>query len=137
MNDSFEDSTSKSIRDLLSIYNLQPGYATAPSSTPILQLLNIVTRESLLLDYDSIYQDLNQELIKFTHSNSTSTLDLLIPKPSEDNKIIVPGVGKVFIKFGTVEEAARAASELAGRIFDGHTCIVSFYPPEKFDKKIF
>lgn len=125
-----DDSKDSYFRDLLSIYNLQPGYATAPSSTPILQLLNIVTRESLLIDYDSIYQDLSQELSKYS-----SSIDLIIPKPQE--KVLVPGVGKVFVKFGSVEEAARAASELAGRIFDGHTCIVSFYPPEKFDKKLY
>ena len=120
----------------MSIYNIQPGYATSPSSTQILQLLNIVTRESLLLDYESIYQDLYQELLKnSTTPTESSSIDLIIPKPSEKN--LIPGVGKVFVKFGTIEEAARAASELAGRIFDGHTCIVSFYPPEKFDKKIF
>lgn len=125
-----DDSKDSYLRDLLSIYNFQPGYATAPSSTPILQLLNIVARESLLLDYDSIYQDLSQELSKYSPS-----IDLIIPKPQE--KVLVPGVGKVFVKFESVEEAARAASELAGRIFDGHTCIVSFYPPEKFDKKLY
>jgi splicing factor U2AF 65 kDa subunit len=129
--DLMESDENQSLRDLLSIYNLQPGFSTAPSSTPILQLLNIVTKEGLLLDYDSIYQDLNQELTKY----SNSAIDLVIPKPAD--KTLIPGVGKVFVKFGTVEEAARAASELAGRIFDGHTCIVSFYPPEKFDKKLY
>ena len=123
----------QSLRDLLSVYNLQPGYATAPSSTPILQLLNIVTRESLLLDYDAIHQDLHQELLKYS---STPSIELIIPKPMEGN-LLVPGVGKVFVKFERIEDAAKAAGELAGRIFDGHTCIVSFYSPEKFEKRLF
>lgn len=118
------------LRNLLSVYNLQPGYATSPSSTQILQLLNIVTKQSLETDYDAIYEDIRNELIKFDDS---SKFDLIIPKPGDN----VPGVGKVFVKFGTVESAARAASELAGRIFDGHTCIVSFFPIEKFEKRIF
>lgn len=128
-----EDSSASQLRNLLSVYNLQPGYATAPSSTPILQLLNIVTRESLQADYDAIFEDIRTELSKF----STTEMQLIIPKPSDSDYQSVPGVGKVFVKFGTVEEAAKAASELAGRIFDGHTCIVSFFPPEKFEKRLF
>ena len=50
---------------------------------------------------------------------------------------MIPGVGKVFVKYGRIEDAAKSASDLAGRIFDGHTCIVSFYPPEKYDKRLF
>ena len=129
--DNFKDI--RDIRDILSIYNLKPGYATAPTSTPILQLLNIVTRETLLLDYDSILTDLITELQKYG-----TVLDLVVPKPSGDSdNLLVPGVGKVFVKYEKVEMAARAASELAGRIFDGHGCIVSFYPPEMFEKKLF
>lgn len=131
--DVMDDEEGDFLRNLLSVYNLQPGYATAPSSTPVLQLLNIVNRDSLLLDYDSIYQDLQQELLKYS---STDSIDLFIPNPKDPSES-VPGVGKVFVKFGKIEDAAKAAGELAGRIFDGHTCIVSFYPPEKFDKRLF
>lgn len=125
---------SEYLRNLLSVYNLQPGYATAPTSTSVLQLLNIVSRESLLTDYEAIYQDLKQELEK---QASSEEIELVVPRPAAERETLVPGVGKVFVKFGSVEGAARAASELAGRIFDGHTCIVSFYPEDKFAKRLF
>lgn len=136
-----EDAADVTLRNIISTYNLQPGFATAPSSTPILQLLNIVTKETLLADYETIYDDLKQELIKYTNkdseseSSSTAAFELIIPKPEKDT--MIPGVGKVFVKYGRTEEAAKAASHLAGRIFDGHTCVVSFYPPERFEKRLF
>lgn len=131
------DEADLDLRNILSVYNLQPGFATAPSSTPILQLLNIVTKESLSADYETIYDDLRQELIKYAANEGEegSSFDLIIPKPEKD--AMIPGVGKVFVKYGKIEEAAKAASDLAGRIFDGHTCIVSFYPPERFEKRLF
>ena len=133
-----EEENEVALRNILSVYNLLPGYATASSSTPILQLFNIVTRESLLADYETIYEDLKQELLKYTNEESDSgAFELIIPKPEKDSSVMISGVGKVFVKFGRIEEAAKAASDLAGRIFDGHTCIVSFYPPERFEKRIF
>lgn len=132
--DSSSQEGTDELRNLLSVYNLQPGYATAPSSTPVLQMLNLVTRESLQADYDVIYEDIKTELIKYSEKD----LELIIPRPTTDSaSAIVPGIGKVFAKFGSLDEAAKAASELAGRIFDGHTCIVAFYPVDKFEKRLF
>lgn len=131
-------SDTKNMINLLSVYNLLPGHATALTSTSVLQLLNIVSKESLSNEeeFDLIFKDLKQELEKYC--NDPNELELIVPKPGKDDKnIIVPGIGKVFAKFGNVESAARAASELAGRIFDGHTCIVSFYPEDKFEKNLF
>jgi splicing factor U2AF subunit len=131
---SFEESTGEHLRlrNVLSCFNLQPGYATAPHSTPILQLLNLVTLESLRASADEIEADLLNELTTFT--SNPDQLELLLPRPRADE--LVPGVGRVFVKFpGGVEEAARAASELSGRIFDGRTCIVSFYPEDKYEKR--
>ena len=125
----FDSDDNEYLRNLLSVYNLQPGYATSPSSTQILQLLNLVTKESLQSDYEAICEDICSEL--------SSHLELVVPKPSQTDGELVPGVGKVFVKYGSVEEAARSASELAGRIFDGRTCIVSFFPPDKFEKRLF
>jgi splicing factor U2AF 65 kDa subunit len=126
----FDEKEKLHLQSLLSLYNLQPGYATAPSSTPVLQILNIVTPQSLQSDYEAIRSDLIDELKKFCHGEEEK-FELTIPQYAE------PGAGKVYVKYAKIEEAARAAREISGRIFDGHTCIVSFYPPEKYEKRIF
>ena len=93
----------------------------------------------MVSDYETIYDDLKQELIKYNSNSAqdSGSFELIIPKPVKDSSAIIPGIGKVFVKYGRIEDAAKAASDLAGRIFDGHTCIVSFYPPEKFEKQLF
>lgn len=107
----------------------------------VLQLLNMVTPEELMNndDYEGklamndrvtycvadpeaeIREDVESECQKFGQ-----VLDLKIPRPTGGSRQN-PGVGKIFVKFDTVDAATRALKALAGRKFSDRTVVTTYF----------
>ncbi|KAJ2461681.1 hypothetical protein GGF42_000009 [Coemansia sp. RSA 2424] len=121
-------------------YAAPPGYLPAISSlnvgsevqpTTVVQLLNMVTVSDLVddVEYSDIVEDVHEEC-----SNYGKIVSLVIPRPAPDGSDEkVPGLGKIFIEYADVAEAAVAVKELAGRQFSGHTVIATYITKEDFD----
>ncbi|KAI9372934.1 hypothetical protein BJX61DRAFT_505149 [Aspergillus egyptiacus] len=92
-------------------------------STRVLQLLNMVTAEELMdnEDYEEICDDVQEECSKFGR-----VLELKIPRPSGGSRQS-PGVGKIFVKFETVEATTAALKSLAGRKFSDRTVVTTYF----------
>ncbi|KAL5356716.1 hypothetical protein BJX96DRAFT_143246 [Aspergillus floccosus] len=95
----------------------------------VLQLLNMVTAEELIDndDYEEICDDVREECSKYGQ-----VLELKVPRPSGGSRQS-PGVGKIFVKFDTVESATKALKALAGRKFSDRTVVTTYYGEENFD----
>ena len=74
----------------------------------------------MLIDRADIRDDVQEEAAKFD-----TVLDIKIPRPAGARTS--PGVGKIFVKFQTVEGAQKALAALAGRKFADRTVVVSFF----------
>ncbi|KAF2731279.1 hypothetical protein EJ04DRAFT_13762 [Polyplosphaeria fusca] len=94
----------------------------------VIMLLNMVTQNDLLDQQavKEIEEDIRDECIKFGE-----ILSLKMPRPSGAR--VNAGVGKVYVKFDTVEAAEKAMAALAGRKFESRTVVVTQYPEELFD----
>lgn len=114
----------------LSLFSLTPGKATADPS-PILQLLNLVSADDLTNDdeYSDIMEDVRTECEQYG-----KVLNVLIPRPLAASR--VAGVGKVFVEFATVDECMKAVGELCGRKFADRAVLASYYPTDKYHKRI-
>ncbi|OKL59503.1 hypothetical protein UA08_05154 [Talaromyces atroroseus] len=95
----------------------------------VLQLLNMVTADELINndDYEEILEDVQDECSKYGQ-----ILDLKIPRPTSGSRQSA-GVGKIFVKFDSVESANRALKALAGRKFSDRTVVTTYFPEESFE----
>ncbi|KAJ2887571.1 hypothetical protein FB639_001219 [Coemansia asiatica] len=103
--------------------------------TQIVQLLNMVTANELSNDeeYEDIVEDVRDECMSYG-----TVEDLQIPRQDPDQPDTkVPGVGKIFIKYSTPEQATKALNALAGRQFMGRTVVATFITEEDFVSKNF
>jgi splicing factor U2AF subunit len=120
--------------------------------TNVLVLYNLVTLRDLVEDdyYRDLCRDIEAEASKYGNVKS-----LVIPQPDNrekneyargeggdaENAEIYPfddhhkGIGKILIEFENVEQAERAQQELAGRKYQGRTCITSFHDVNDFYNK--
>ncbi|KAL4974233.1 hypothetical protein BDW66DRAFT_140348 [Aspergillus desertorum] len=98
-------------------------------SSRVLQLLNMVTPEELMdnEDYEEICDDVREECSKFGR-----VIELKIPRPTGGSRQS-PGVGKIFVKFETVEATTAALKSLAGRKFSDRTVVTTYFSEENFD----
>jgi len=89
----------------------------------ILVLKNMVQVEELEIDeeYEEIQEDVKEECEK-----SGKVLSMKIPRPIK-GKTDIPGLGKIFLEYSTIDEAKNARKELHGRIFADNTVEVSYY----------
>ncbi|KAJ5562363.1 RNA recognition motif domain eukaryote [Penicillium sp. DV-2018c] len=92
-------------------------------TTPVLQLLNMVTLDELLNDedYEEIVEDVSEECAKFGNM-----LGIKIPRRGH-------GAGKIYIKYDSAEAATNALKALAGRKFSDRTVVASYFSVENFD----
>ncbi|KAL4803224.1 hypothetical protein BDV18DRAFT_145398 [Aspergillus unguis] len=98
-------------------------------SSRVLQLLNMVTPEELMdnEDYEEICDDVKEECSKFGR-----VIELKIPRPTGGSRQS-PGVGKIFVKFETIEATTAALKSLAGRKFSDRTVVTTYFSEENFD----
>ncbi|OJJ41791.1 hypothetical protein ASPWEDRAFT_99650 [Aspergillus wentii DTO 134E9] len=89
----------------------------------VLQLLNMVTPEELMDndDYEEICDDVREECSKYGQ-----ILDVKVPRPSGGSRQS-SGVGKIFVKFDTVESTTNALKALAGRKFSDRTVVTTYF----------
>jgi splicing factor U2AF 65 kDa subunit len=81
---------------------------------------------SIVLTRVEIEEDISEECEKFG-----KILAFKMPRPSGAR--INAGVGKVYIKYDTVESATRAMAALAGRKFESRTVVVTQFSEELFE----
>ncbi|KAL5000929.1 hypothetical protein BDV10DRAFT_160988 [Aspergillus recurvatus] len=98
-------------------------------SSRVLQLLNMVTPEELMdnEDYEEICDDVREECSKYGR-----VLELKIPRPTGGSRQS-PGVGKIFVKFETIEATTAALKALAGRKFSDRTVVTTYFSEENFN----
>lgn len=58
-----------------------------------------------------------------------------IPRPMMN--MIVPGLGKVFIEYTSIEETKEAKKALQGRLFDNKTVECTYHDENKYTKNDF
>ncbi|KAI8370545.1 uncharacterized protein BYT42DRAFT_92502 [Radiomyces spectabilis] len=106
---------------------------TEEDATRVLQLMNMVMPDELENDedYQEIWEDVAEECSKFG-----SIVDMKIPRPTKTNDV-VPGLGKIFVRFQTKEETMAALQALAGRKFADRTVVTSFVEEDNYLADLF
>ncbi|CAO3646362.1 unnamed protein product [Cunninghamella blakesleeana] len=96
-------------------------------TTRVLQLMNMIVPEELEDDdeYQDIWEDIAEECAKFG-----AIIDMKIPRPKKDE--VVPGCGKIFVRFEEKDQTMAALQALAGRKFSDRTVVASFIDEEKY-----
>ena len=103
--------------------------------TACLCLKNIVQLEELKerLDFKELEFDVRDEMNKYG-----KVTKVIVPRPpifSDPHSL--PGFGKVFVEFGSSEEASKAKKKLLRRRFNGRIVEVMYFSEEKFKKSIY
>lgn len=103
------------------------------SSTTVVELRNVVTREEVENDeeFEEIKDDMEEEGGKFGKLES-----VVIPRPN-DGPAMYAGIGRVFLKYSTKEEAERAHATMSGRRFGDKTVEAAFFDEERFAERNF
>jgi len=86
-------------------------------------LKNMISISELAIDeeYKEIQEDVKEECSKFG-----DILSVKIPRPIPGVENI-PGLGKIFVEYSSVEQAKEARKTLQGRLFNGNTVEVSYH----------
>jgi len=95
-------------------------------------LMNMVMPEELRDDeeYEDILDDIREECQKYGTVRS-----LEIPRPMEG--VDVPGVGKVYVEFTSVNECQKAQQALAGRKFANRVVVTSYFDADLYHRRQF
>ena len=78
-------------------------------------------------DHTEICADVKEECQKYG-----GVVDMKVPRPSGGSRQS-PGVGKIFVKYDSIESAEKALKALAGRKFADRTVVVTYFSEESFD----
>jgi len=113
--------------------------SSSSPETRVLQLLNMLTGEQLVdeYEYQDIYEDIQQECEKYGR-----ILSITIPRPRVtegklDPTIPVHGVGRIFVEYSTKDDAIKAQQMLGGRKFNNRTILTSFYDEDLYEMRDF
>jgi splicing factor U2AF subunit len=109
-----------------------PIYAALPSR--VIQLINMINAEDVMddLEYREIVEDIRNECMQYG-----TVLNVEIPRPDKLSSIAGPAVGKIFIKFSTLQAAKKARFKICGKKYNRRTVVSSFYPENYFDVREF
>jgi len=109
------------------------GNLRQATETNTLCMLQMVSMDELqdTEELEDIKNDIATEC-----SNYGKLLSIVIPGYHPSGKPM-PGAGKVYVQFATVDEAKRCRASLQGRSFADRTVVVSFYDSEKFNNREF
>mmetsp|Transcript_4549 Transcript_4549/g.6801 ORF Transcript_4549/g.6801 Transcript_4549/m.6801 type:complete len:279 (-) Transcript_4549:3-839(-) len=107
---------------------LQTTGLNAVGATKILVLQNMVSIDELKDDneYKEILEEVRDEL-----QNHGRVEKVVIPRPAEGK---VKGLGKIFIKFASVDDAQRAERNVSGRKFGERTVLTRYLKENDFAK---
>ncbi|KAI9889554.1 MAG: hypothetical protein M1814_005157 [Vezdaea aestivalis] len=94
----------------------------------VIQLLNMVTAEELMdqREYAEILEDVKEKCEEFGE-----VTEIKIPRPTGGSRQS-SGVGKIYVKFATVEAAGKALRDLAGQKFADRTVISTYFSEASF-----
>jgi splicing factor U2AF subunit len=100
--------------------------------TEVLCLMNMVLPEDLEdeEEYEDILDDVKEECGKYGVVRSVE-----IPRPIKG--VEVPGLGKIFIEFGSIADSQRAQQSLAGRKFAHRVVVTSYFDVDKYHRREF
>jgi splicing factor U2AF subunit len=107
-----------------------PG-AGGPDATCVVVLDNVVSVDELRDDaeFAEIEEDMREECSKYGEVAA-----MRIPRPAGDaDAPPVAGLGRVYVRYARLEQAARARASLHGRKFGGNAVIAAFYDEERFE----
>ncbi|KAG7701367.1 hypothetical protein KL930_000179 [Ogataea haglerorum] len=116
---------------------LQSDKISPHAPSEIVQFLNCVAVEDLVdsVKYNDIKVAFEAECSYHGHPEK-----VLIPRPEGDFRPGMPTkpeVGRIFVKFPTLQEAQKCAESLAGRKFNGRTILAAYYEPDDFSRALF
>lgn len=105
---------------------------SAGAATNVLCLMNMVVEEELrdADEYDDLLDDIRRECAKYGDLRSIE-----IPRPIPG--VEVPGVGRVFLEYETVQDAINASQHLSGRKFANRVVLTSYFDPDKYHRREF
>lgn len=101
-------------------------------ATRVVELKNVASEEELVDDeeFAEIREDMEEEAKKFGQLE-----EVLIARPGE--KGMAGAVGKVFLRYGEVEEAERAHATMSGRKFGERMVEATFFDEGLFERREF
>jgi splicing factor U2AF subunit len=100
----------------------------------VICLLQMVTRDDLLDDaeYKDILEDIRDECSAFG-----KVVSIEIPRPTDQYSDPVPGEGKVFVEFATINEALKAKNALQGRKFASRIVVAQCFNYNRYKQRDF
>lgn len=100
--------------------------------TEVLCLMNMVVPEDLEdeEEYDDIVEDVKEECGKYGIVRSVE-----IPRPIKG--VEVPGIGKIFVEFASIDDSQKAQQALAGRKFANRVVVTSYFDVDKYHRREF
>ena len=81
-------------------------------------------------EYEDLKEDIQEECSKFG-----VILSMKIPRPMMS--LMVPGLGKVFIEYSSIDESKVAKKALQGRLFDNKTVECTYHDENKYNRNDF
>lgn len=117
----------------LQIPGLNMAQPTGPGpASEILCLMNMVTPDELEdeEEYEDILEDVKEECGKYGYVKSVE-----IPRPIKG--VEVPGLGKIFVEFGSFIDCQKAQQALSGRKFSNRVVVTSYFDPDRFHHRDF
>lgn len=66
-----------------------------------------------------------------------TVLNVEIPRPDKVSSIAGQAVGKIFVKFATIQSSKKGRFILSGKKYNRRTIVCSFYPENYFDVREF
>lgn len=108
---------------------------TAGNPTRVLRVSNIASYQELLdpTYYLDLMEDTRAEVTR--HAPSAVLRSVIVPRPSQVSSGTLfqdRDIGKVYLEFGSIEEARAVLLVLKGRSFNGRIVDIKFYPEDKF-----
>lgn len=134
-------SSNNGLKGIVTVMN---DVKSRPESSVIV-LFNLVTLDELLDDvaYREITEQVESECLKY---GGGEEVQIKIPRPDPEamkasyRRLIFetrPGVGKVYVKFSSVDTSRVAMQKLTGLRFSRRSVIASYYSEECFDMNVF
>jgi splicing factor U2AF subunit len=102
--------------------------------SPCLVLTNLLIPEDItdFAEYTEVEDETFEEMERYGR-----VTQVIAPRPSAGYRAgmtLEPGVGKVYTRFETIEDARVGKEAMTGRRFEGRIVDAQFYPEDKFNK---
>lgn len=118
----------------------------------VLMLVNMVEEQELLEneDFEDLVLDVREECERYgpvleiviprvlpTDESTMTDIDGKLPNSNDSGPRVGQGVGRVFARFASSEDCAKAKNAIDGRLFNNNRVGASFWDLSKFNSKIY